>query len=484
MLKGGVAMYVNNYFQVLARNDLFSFKEQDFESLFLEIQTLSSDFRLVCGVIYRSPSGSIPKFCEQLEIAVEKINDDRDVMAYLCGDFNFDLTDNNDHTKYKQTMYQNKFFSCINRPTRFEKKKKKNIGEKCFTRTLIDHIWCNNVEHFSNSAILVNEFADHLAISCSLQTDQPHFAETCDFGSVELHFRKLSDAIKNSQCWGEVKHITNDDQRNQIQKIVKDVDKSFSELDNIEREARGSNQNKKKAAEIQSLKTEIKHHLTNLKDLRTKTAEYWLTIFAQILRKAADEVQAPRFFHSSYRHTEEHSQFSEKLHQRENELNRITNKLVRIAQKHATQVQATENEPLNIKDRVAIAESIGDSLCPIQLVKSRAFFLNKNLKKYLPWLDNFGKCYSKNFSLFTQHLIPLDVVEMLPDKEVKEKLFSLLHNIYIHSFKSVEQPFVEETNQDAKLRSNQDTNQNPDLQRASQNLNSASNPNKDQENHS
>ena len=183
---GGVAMYVNNNFQVFAREDITHFEEKIFESLFLEIRTESSNFRLVCGVIYRTSRGSRPKFCEQLETTVKKINGDN-VTACLCGDFNLDLTEKYEKSKnnfdltetfkeYKQIMHQNNFFSCINRPTRFEKKTKND--EILFSRTLIDHIWCNKVEHFSNSAILVDKFADHLAVCCSLQTDQPHFTRT------------------------------------------------------------------------------------------------------------------------------------------------------------------------------------------------------------------------------------------------------------------------------------------------------------------
>ena len=436
-------MYVNNNFCVLARDDINYFEELVFESLFLEIRTQSSDFRLVCGVIYRAPSGSRPKFCEQLETAVKKINGDN-VTACLCGDFNFDLTENFEMSKnnfdltenfkeYKKIMHQNNFFSCINRPTRFEKKETRN-DEIHVSRTLIDHFWCNKVEQFSNSAILVDEFADHLAICCSIQTEQPHFSDT--FVSFGPHLQNLSDAIKNSQLWKRVEHITTEDQRNQIQEIVEDIDKWFSKLDSKENEASSPNQEQKTAA------NEIKNLLTRLKDLRTKNAKYWLKIFVKILREAADKVQPQYLFRSSYKQTKEHSQFNGNLNQEENELNRITDKLVRIAQKHETPVQATENASLNREDRVAIPENIGDSLDLIQLLKSRAFFLTKTPEKYLSLLDQFGKCYSKNFSLFAQHLIPIDVVEKLPDNEVKQKLFSLLHIIYIHSFESVEQLFL------------------------------------------
>ena len=139
---------------------------------------------------------------------------------------NFDLTEN--FKEYKKIMHQNNFFSCINRPTRFEKKETRN-DEIHFSRTLIDHFWSNKVEQFSNSGILVDEYADHLAIYCSLQTEKPHFSNT--FGSFGPYFQNLSDAIKNSQLWKRVEHITTEDQRNQIQEIVEDIDKWFSKLE-------------------------------------------------------------------------------------------------------------------------------------------------------------------------------------------------------------------------------------------------------------
>ena len=124
---GGVAMYVNNNFQVFAREDTTHFEKKVFESLFLEIQTESSDFRLVCGVIYRAPRGLRTKFCKQLQTTVKKINGDN-VTACLCGDFNFDLTENYEKSKnnfdltetfkeYKQIMHKNNFFHVlIDRP--------------------------------------------------------------------------------------------------------------------------------------------------------------------------------------------------------------------------------------------------------------------------------------------------------------------------------------------------------------------------------
>ena len=240
---GGVAIYMKDHFKfVELREDLSYFEKQVFESLFLEIHTQVPNFRLVCGVVYRTnlkkndkeiqnqannevrqqhislqqlqflvlfsfacilflsafavpfliivgivlcfvQSGNhnktpLERFLEQLEKNVSQIKKEGSV-GCICGDFNqpFDLMHVDKKKSYlsdfKQIMYKNDFFSCINRPTRFSFNKKSETS----TSKLIDQIWCNNSTYFFDSAILVDPFADHLAVCCSLKTNQPHFDE-------------------------------------------------------------------------------------------------------------------------------------------------------------------------------------------------------------------------------------------------------------------------------------------------------------------
>ena len=175
------------------RQDLSYFEKQVFESLFLEIHTQVPNFRLVCGVVYRTnlkkndkeiqnqannavrqqhissqqleclvlfsfacilflsafavpfliiagivlcfvQSGNhnktpLERFLEQLEKNVSQIKKEGSV-GCICGDLNqpFDLMHVDKKKSYlsdfKQIMYKNDFFSCINRPTRFSFNKK------------------------------------------------------------------------------------------------------------------------------------------------------------------------------------------------------------------------------------------------------------------------------------------------------------------------------------------------------------------------
>ena len=263
---GGVAMYVNNTFKVLERNDLAFFKDQVYESLFVEIRTQNPNFCLVCGVVYRTnlklektsqkekqantppiekskaskqqaktthnkktkeakqtenqtgttqaqtPQKTTPsktkkgatqtntqkqtpqkeahdEFRKQLEKTVTILRRNC-TKACICGDVNYDLMHQGEKEKckkdlkeYKKVMYSNNFFPCINRPTRIAGKKNntmqtaesttmqsENVIPYRISRKSIDHIWCNDLELVSNSAILVDSFwSDHLAVCCSLQ---------------------------------------------------------------------------------------------------------------------------------------------------------------------------------------------------------------------------------------------------------------------------------------------------------------------------
>ena len=477
MQKGGVAMYVNNNFLVFTRDDLTFFTEQHFESLFLEIRTRSSDFRLVCGVIYRSPNGSCPKFCNQLETAVTKINNDRNVTACLCGDFNLDLSNIKEHKRYKNIMHQHKFFSCINRPTRFGKKLKKNKKpnedensneeNSNISCKLIDNIWCNKDKQFANSAILVDRFSDHLAVCCSLQTDQSHFAGMCEPSAIESQLQIFSDAFKTSQHWEELEKISLENKAPTIavdylsklntQKILDEILDKKINGQSVEKADLETFNNEVNIA-IDKLKKKICDNLKKLFKNPEKIARDMFISLVKIWKEAADKIQVQSYpFRSSGIEIGPHEMSDEDL----KELDELTGTLVEYSKaaklsklkiseadlleyrdeafREPFETRKISNATLNAKHSIAIPENIGDSCDPIQLVTSQVFFLKQaEYDNYISLFEYFGKCSLKNsMSLFAQNLIPTQVLKLLPI-EVRKKLFSAFREIYLLSFKSVE----------------------------------------------
>ena len=184
---GGVAIYVNDSFNVVKKDGLVEFKAQLFESLFLEIKTCA--FTFICGVAYQTKKESETNqkkiFSENLKNCFNQlIKENKERLIVVCGDFNLDLL--KDAPNYfKEYMAEFGFIPCITKPTRYEHRNKKN--SEGISRTLIDHIWINQIDRVASSAILVDSFgSDHLAVSCLLQADQSFFPQNCNWNSQNL----------------------------------------------------------------------------------------------------------------------------------------------------------------------------------------------------------------------------------------------------------------------------------------------------------
>ena len=427
---GGVAMYVNNNFLVLARNDLNHFKEKVFESLFLEIRTRSANFRLLCGVVYRHPKASRKEFYKILTSTVKEINRDSNLTVCLCGDFNFNLSKGDSYKKYTQIMHEHKFLCCINRPTRFYSTW---ISQGC---TLIDHIWFNKGELFSNSAILVDEFSDHLAICCSLQTEQPHFPDLCGLSEIESHLQTFSKEIKTSHFGEKVKEnfLVNQAQEIVVEGISKlDIQKNLDEILSKEKsvksfeianlEAISNNVN----TAIDKLKNDVCDKLKKLLEDKEIIAR---ELFREILKEAVDKVQLQLHpLQSSSREIWQSQllvgldKFTGKLVER-SEAKSAQNFRICEQNLHRDEARETENAPLIEKDFIAIPENFEIPLNPFDLTRSQGFFLNKTkYSDYLSLLERFQKCSLNALRLHPQN--PIQIVDKLTDIEARKKLFSL-----------------------------------------------------------
>ena len=92
MARGGLILYIADRLAYNVRNDLSRKKAGTFESLFIEIKSMRK--YLVVGLVYRSPSGSIPSFLKIPEEVLDSVQK-HPCELILMGDFNPNLLDQN-----------------------------------------------------------------------------------------------------------------------------------------------------------------------------------------------------------------------------------------------------------------------------------------------------------------------------------------------------------------------------------------------------
>ena len=157
---GGVIIYTNEKFKT-TKLDVLSFSQRNFmEAIALEIEFNNQKINVAC--IYKPPKVNVKTFTDKFKDYVESLSTKNE--TYICGDFNINLLKHESHTDTKifaDQMFSSGFYPLINKPTR--------ITEN--TATLIDNIWCNNVNHThdSFSGIIIDDLSDHLPIfhTCS-----------------------------------------------------------------------------------------------------------------------------------------------------------------------------------------------------------------------------------------------------------------------------------------------------------------------------
>ena len=158
---GGVALYINEHY---VRNsnlaDIDTLKCT--ESLFVEIQ-ISSSLKCIIGVIYKPPDLNNNQFFDEFTNALEQLNN-KNKTAFLVGDFNLDLfniSSDNASLEFFNILASYGFLPTIFKSTR--------ISDGRWS--LIDNIFCNNIELVTSSGIIYEDISDHLPIfvCCSLQ---------------------------------------------------------------------------------------------------------------------------------------------------------------------------------------------------------------------------------------------------------------------------------------------------------------------------
>ena len=149
---GGVAFYVADSVDYLVHYEM-SITTDNFEALWIEV--LNKNYsNILCGVIYRHPTGNPENFNRYLNDILEKISQMKKTCIIL-GDFNLDLLKFETHQntdEFLNSLGSNFFQPLILQPTRVTD----------HSATLIDNIFFNSLEYSVISGNIVYDLTDHL----------------------------------------------------------------------------------------------------------------------------------------------------------------------------------------------------------------------------------------------------------------------------------------------------------------------------------
>ena len=127
--------------------------QKEFETIYKEIKC-NRNKNILCFCIYGYSNTDLEKFLQFLDSVLQKVAKEKKI-AYIMGDFNFDLfnyaTDNNTFD-FLNTIVQSGVLPLIHQLT--------HITET--TGTLTDDIFSNNFEHETLSGNLLTKISDHL----------------------------------------------------------------------------------------------------------------------------------------------------------------------------------------------------------------------------------------------------------------------------------------------------------------------------------
>lgn len=178
--RGGVAIYIRNELSYKVKEDVSTFIEGQFESVFIEIDVENS--KTIVGEIYRIPNSDPHLSLQRFDYIFSKLHNFKNVV--IGTDQNFDLLKVNAHKNTSDLLdsaFANGLIPTITKPTRITHT----------SATLIDNIYVkHNKQHKVNSAILVSDMSDHLPVFCFInstaQRQQPK-------STTQFQCRKLTN---------------------------------------------------------------------------------------------------------------------------------------------------------------------------------------------------------------------------------------------------------------------------------------------------
>ena len=151
---GGIAIYIKKSLDhsVLSK---FNATEDEYEALWVEINTGPKSRNIICCCAYRHPDTDAGKFLEYMESIVSKF-ENKNKLICIMGDFNLNLLN------YKSHSYTNDFINFmvshyliphILQPTRVTD----------HSATVIDNIFTSATDFEATSGNTLNQIADHYA---------------------------------------------------------------------------------------------------------------------------------------------------------------------------------------------------------------------------------------------------------------------------------------------------------------------------------
>ncbi len=187
---GGIGFYVSKSVKFRILEDLSIFRENFFESLFIEIE-LNEQTKIIVGNIYRPQRQDLDDFLSLIQSIIRL--SEFSCKSYILGDLNIDLLKFKEHAKtnlFLDSMFSSGFIQLISHPTRVAHTAAGN------TATLIDHIWTNNIADSINSGIITSHISDHYPIfhllNSSKSKAKPKVINTRNFSSENINFFKES----------------------------------------------------------------------------------------------------------------------------------------------------------------------------------------------------------------------------------------------------------------------------------------------------
>ena len=190
---GGSAIFVkNNLKSHLLKPPTFTTAE----AVCVEIE-MSNGTKIVVCQIYRAPNTNKIKFREELEQCLKWLYNLRK-LAYVIGDLNFDLFNIN-VDQYAQDFFtlmcSYGFFPTISKTTRF-------AGT---SSTLIDNIFCNNLNLIKCSGIVIDDLSDHFPIFNSVAIDGVTSHEATSKCGVQVCFNyrrieEMKEFLRQKLC--------------------------------------------------------------------------------------------------------------------------------------------------------------------------------------------------------------------------------------------------------------------------------------------
>ena len=199
---GGVAMYIKKALDHKILHHLNAL-EDEFETLWVEINTGTKRKNIVMCCAYRHPDTDNTKFIEYLEATLSKV--DKSKIICVIGDFNINLLNYESHSETNEfinSMVSHYLLPHILQPTRVTD----------HSATIIDDIFTNRTEFSTVNGNILNQLADHFSQFLVIKKLLiPHNDAACyqyDYSNFDKN-ELLADFSKIN--WNDTQNIMPDD---------------------------------------------------------------------------------------------------------------------------------------------------------------------------------------------------------------------------------------------------------------------------------